>query len=128
MGNYRDAREAAYVVGLYRKDPINTIREVQSRGEIDSFPEDLYNLPEGLAYEKAVQILNSQKANKKVKVSVVSKADPATTIAFGNLIDFFKREDYVPIAKSLGGMGSFETAIKGMTILDFSKKFDVPLI
>lgn len=128
LGNYRDAREAAYVVGLYRKDPISTIREVQSKGEIDSFPEDLYNLPEGLAYEKAVQILNSQRANKKIKVSVASKADPATTTASGNLYDFFKREQVVTIAKSFGGAEAFQTAIKGMSVLDFAKKFDVPLI
>jgi len=128
LGNYRDAREAAYVVGRYRKDPVNTIREVQSNGEINNFPEDLYNLPEGLAYEKAVEILNSQKASRKVKAPEASKTDPSTIVASGHLYDFFKREQVVTIAKSFGGAEAFQTAIKGMSILDFAKKFDLALI
>lgn len=60
LGSYADAREAAYVVGKYHQDPINTLRYINSNGVWDNFPADLYNLPEGLAFDKAVALLNSR--------------------------------------------------------------------
>lgn len=124
LGSYSDAREAAYVVGMYRKDPIGTIRQVQQYGEIDTFPADLYNLPPGLAYEDAVAILNERKVKSK-KSTVTIKADPSDVQAAGNLYNYFSREQIVPIAKSLGGAEPFQEAIKGLTVKGFAEKFDL---
>jgi hypothetical protein len=127
LGSYRDAREAAYVVGRYRKYPVETIREIQSHGNATSFPEDLYSLPPGLAYEDAVEILNTRKKSAKICKTFVPKADMSTVPAAGNLYDYFSRDQIVTIAKNLGGPDAFQGAIKGLSVLDFAKKFDLSL-
>jgi hypothetical protein len=125
LGSYRDAREAAYVVGRYRKYPVETIREIQSHGNATSFPDDLYSLPPGLAYEDAVEILNARKKATKSCNSVQTKLDVSSVPATGNLYDYFSRDQIVTIAKSLGGPDAFQGAIKGLSVLDFAKKFDL---
>lgn len=95
MGNYSDAREAAYVVGMYRKDPVNTIQYFQSNDSWDTFPEDLYNLPVGLEYDEAVKILtakskNSVKSPRKSKVVSTS----LSSIAFRPVKDAFYDAGY----------------------------------
>lgn len=119
LGHYADAREAAYVIGMYRKDPINTINYVQSNGQWDHFPEDLYDLPEGLSYTKALEILGIAKDERKLKKSKVSVKDTSVT-ASGNIYDFFTRDQIIPIAKALGGPEQFQAAISGKSIADFA--------
>lgn len=125
LGSYSDAREAAYVVGLYRKNPVDTIRRVQQYGAIDVFPEDLYQLPPGLSYDDAVTILKNRKI--KSKVNSVVKQDPATVVAKGNLYNYFSRDQIVSIARSMGGAEPFQVAITGLTIKEFAEKFDLKL-
>jgi hypothetical protein len=126
IGSYKDAREAAYVVGMYRKDPIATITKFQSNGNFTDFPEDLYSLPVGLEYEAAVAILNANKTAKKNKVQTVVKDTKVP--AAGNLYDFFERAQVVDIAKKLGGAEQFQSAIKGLTIEQFADKFELTTV
>lgn len=123
LGNYEDAREAAYVIGRYHQDPIATIRTVQQYGEIDTFPSDLYNLPVGLGYAAAVSLIKQRKL--KVKVAAQPVVDPTTTPATGNVFNFFSKEQVIPVAKKLGGPEQFQAAIKGLTISEFAKKFNL---
>lgn len=83
LGSYADAREAAYVVGRYHQDPIGTIQYVNANGAWDNFPSDLYNLPEGLAFDKAVELLNarlaktSKSTSKRIKKIISMDNRPA---------------------------------------------------
>jgi hypothetical protein len=124
LGSYRDAREAAYVVGLYRKDPIRTITAYQVEGSFTDFPEDLYTLPIGLEYEAAVAILSAKKSSKRVNEDIKDIEVPAS----GNLYDFFQRTQVVEIAKQLGGAEAFQSAIKGLTIGQFASKFNLTIV
>jgi hypothetical protein len=118
LGAYSDAREAAYVIGRYRKDPISTILTVQSNGAWDEFPSDLYDLPEGLAYEKAVEILETARRKRKIKTTVIAK--DITVQASGNLYNFFKHEQILTVAKAKGGPVAFQAYLVGKTIADFA--------
>lgn len=124
LGSYRDAREAAYVVGMYRKDPVGTITKYQTCGSFTDFPEELYTLPAGLEYEAAVAILNARKTAKKVIEQIKDTGVPAS----GNLYDFFERAQIVEIAKNLGGAEGFQAAIKGLTIGQFASKFNLTIV
>ena len=123
-GAYSDAREAAYVVAKFREDPVAVESSIINNGAWTNFPADLYSLPEGLAFEKAIEILNSSLAQKKSKKPVVVQLDPSV-IARGNLHDFFKRDQLVPISQRLGGAEKFQAAIEGLTISQFAKKFEL---
>lgn len=125
LGHYADAREAAYVIGQYRKDPVATIRYVQNNGAWDKFPHDLYSLPEGLAYEAAVEILETARRNRKVKKEVVVKN--VNVPASGNLYDFFKREQIVAIAKAMGGAEAFQAYLKDKTVAQFAADNSLPV-
>jgi hypothetical protein len=120
LGHYADAREAAYVIGQYRKDPVATIRYVQSNGNWDKFPADLYDLPEGLAHELAIEILKTERAARKITGVVVKDT---SVQAAGNLYDFFSRDVIVPIAKSMGGAEAFQNSLKGKSIAQFASEF-----
>jgi hypothetical protein len=123
LGSYSDAREAAYVVGMYRKDPVATIRHIQQYGSVDVFPQDLYQLPPGLSYNDAVILLKNRKVKSKSKTKIIQKADPSTVPAKGNLYTYFTREQIVPIAKQAGGPEAFQFSLVGLTVKDFAEKF-----
>jgi len=125
LGHYADAREAAYVVGMYRKNPIETITYVQSNGQWDYFPEDLYDLPEGLPYEKAIEIAKAAQSVSKAKKSAVVK--DSSVPAIGNLYDFFSRDVIVPISKSMGGAEAFQISLKGKSIAQFASEFNLAI-
>jgi hypothetical protein len=128
LGYYSDAREAAYVIGRYRKDPVSIIRHVQSNGSWDQFPEDLYSLPSGLSYEEAIEMLSLKKSNKtsgNLK-STPSKKD-TSVMASGNLYDFFSREVIVGIAKAMGGAEMFQSYLKDKTIAQFAQENSLPV-
>jgi hypothetical protein len=61
-GSYADAREAAYVVGLFKQDPVATDRAVHARSIV--FPKELYDLPEGLAMLDAIAMLEVSKKDQ----------------------------------------------------------------
>jgi hypothetical protein len=120
-GSYADAREAAYVVGRFKQDPVGTERLIQSHGPIDKFPADLYNLPVVMSTANAIKHLNNVKIKSKLKV--VEKADPATVPAKGNLYIYFSRDQIVPIAKQAGGPEAFQASLAGLTVKGFAEKF-----
>lgn len=122
-GSYADAREAAYVVALFKQDPVEIDNEIAHHGVYTKFPEELYDLPEGLAFSKAVDILNAKKRQVKVKISVESK-DP-TVSAAGNLYKFFPRDVIVSIARKFGGPEAFQSSLVGKSITDFSSEHNL---
>jgi hypothetical protein len=117
-GSYADAREAAYVVALFKQDPVEIDNEIARNGVYTKFPEELYDLPEGLAFSKAVDILNAKKRQVKVKITVESK-DP-TVSAAGNLYKFFPRDVIVSIARTFGGPDKFQASLKDKTVEQFA--------
>lgn len=125
-GSYSDAREAAYVVGMFKKDPVGTERLIHASGPVDKFPADLYDLPEGLSHEKAIEILKVSRDNKVKKSSTVSVVKNTDSPAAGNLYDFFSRDDVVAVAKTLGGGAALQESIKGITIAEFADRYQIP--
>lgn len=125
-GAYSDAREAAYVVGRFKQDPVGTERLIQSSGAINKFPADLYDLPEGLEYEKAVEILKVAREKKKVRKEVKVTKDKSMPAA-GNLYSFFSRDSIVDIVKSVGSPEKFQASISGLTIEQFANKFNLSI-
>jgi hypothetical protein len=121
-GSYADAREAAYVVARFRQDPIATEHELTQQGQWCNFPADLYQLPEGLAHTKAVELLNSQLAARKIKQPQKIQKD-VDQPAQNNLYSWFKRDDIVRIARAQGGAEQFQNRIKSMTIKQFADEF-----
>lgn len=68
-GCYSDAREAAYVVGQFRRDPVATETLLdQNGGTWSDFPADLYQLPVYCTAEQARHTL-SQIAPKKARAA-----------------------------------------------------------
>ena len=120
-GSYADAREAAYVVGCFKQDPVGTERLIQSHGPFDKFPADLYNLPVVMSTANAIKHLNNVKIKSKIKVPV--KADPDSVIARGNLYSYFSRDQIVSIAKQAGGPEAFQASLDGLTVKGFAEKF-----
>jgi hypothetical protein len=110
-GSYADAREAAYVVGLFKQDPVATERLIQSHGPIDKFPKDLYNLPVILSTQKAIQHLN----NAKIKSKQPPKPDATVTVAKGNLVKFYTIASIKEAAKKAGGPEAFQASLEGKT-------------
>lgn len=122
-GAYADAREAAYVVGMFHADPVGTERLIKSSGPVDKFPKDLYDLPVGLTNEAAVEILNTKKALKK-KATVAVKLD-AGIPAQGNLSKFYTIDSIRAAAKKCGGPEQFQVALKGINVVEAAVKFDL---
>jgi hypothetical protein len=122
-GSYADAREAAYVVGMFHADPVGTERLIKSSGPVDQFPKDLYDLPVGLTNEAAVEILNTKKALKK-KTTVTVKLDAGVPAA-GNLGRVYTIESIRAAAKKCGGPEQFQTALKGVNVVEAAVKFNL---
>jgi len=110
-GSYADAREAAYVVGLFKHDPVGTERLIQSHGPIDKFPVDLYNLPVVMSTANAIKHLN----NAKIKSKQPAKPDATVTVAKGNLIKFYTLASIKEAAKNVGGPEKFQASLEGKT-------------
>lgn len=123
-GSYADAREAAYVVGMFHADPVGTERLIQSHGPIDKFPKDLYDLPVGLTNEAAVEILNNKKLKKKKSTTVTIKLD-ASIPASGNLSHVYTIESIRAAAKKCGGPEQFQAALKGVNVVEAAVKFNL---
>lgn len=124
-GSYADAREAAYVVGMFHADPVGTERLIHSHGPIDKFPADLYELPVGLTNEAAVEILNTKKALKK-KTTVTVKLDRALPAA-GNLGRFYTTDSIRSAAKKAGGPEQFQAILKGINVIEAAVKFNLTI-
>lgn len=122
-GSYADAREASYVVGMFHADPVGTERLIHSHGPIDKFPTDLYNLPEGLTNEAAVEILNNKKLKKK-KTTVTVKMD-TNVPAKGNLSRIYTIKSIRVAAKNTGGPEQFQVALEGLNVVEAAVKFNL---
>ena len=57
----------------------------------------------------------------KVTVKILDRSVPAAN----NLADHFDRDIYVAIARSLGGAQAFQDAIRGLSVEQFSEKFQI---
>jgi hypothetical protein len=71
-GSYSDAREAAYVVGMFRNDPIETDKFIGEHGRVTDFPPDLYSLPVFMSFDDAKILLNENRVKtegKRIKKS-----------------------------------------------------------
>ncbi len=68
LGVYADAREAAYVVGLYENDPEEILKVLYHNGSIEvDFPQELYKLPVFIALDEVKKLINEVKEKKKTK-------------------------------------------------------------
>lgn len=66
LGVYADAREAAYVVGLYENEPEETLKELYHNGSIEvDFPLEIYKLPVFIALDEVKKLINDFKEKKK---------------------------------------------------------------
>lgn len=119
-GSYADAREAAYVVSLFKQNPVDIDNEIDRNGVYTNFPEELYNLPEGLEFSAAVDILNAKKRN--VKVKIVTEVKDTGVQASGNLYKFFARDIIVSIAKTMGGADKFQKSLTNKTVEQFAQE------
>ena len=117
LGHYSDAREAAYVIGLYHKNPLTTLQQFNKSGEFTVFPADLYDQPEGMTLKQAGIAIREAKLK--------SKPLDRTVLAKGNLYDHFNRDDIVTIATELGGAENFQQYITGLTIEQFATEFNL---
>lgn len=72
-GAYSDAREAAYVVGLFKQDMVGTDQYIANNGGITDFPADLYDLPVFLNVDDAKKLLQIDMENKKDNSSTPKK-------------------------------------------------------
>ena len=120
-GSYADAREAAYVVGLFKQDPVATERRIQSHGAIDQFPADLYNLPVIMSTATAIQHLN----NAKIKSKQPARPDPAVTVARGNLMKFYTVASVKAAAIKAGGAEAFQASLEGLTAAEAAEKHNL---
>lgn len=65
LGQYSDSREAAYVVGLYKNDPVAILTELAETNQIDvEFPAELYSLPEFITVDEAIKKIQEAKPVK----------------------------------------------------------------
>lgn len=66
LGVYEDAREAAYVSAMYRKNPEDVLIELYHNGSISvQFPAELYGIPVGLSKEDAQKLIQEERIAKK---------------------------------------------------------------
>ena len=66
-GAYADAREAAYVVGLFKQDMVGVDQLIGEYGNITDFPPDLYDLPVFLNVDDAKTLLQLDREMTKTK-------------------------------------------------------------
>jgi hypothetical protein len=80
-GSYADAREAAYVVALFKQDPVGTETIlVDCNYQFDNFPADLYQLPVVVTAHQANNILaqarvTSSNTVNKTKIASTAKVN-----------------------------------------------------
>ena len=72
-GAYADAREAAYVVGLFKQDMVGVDQLIGEHGNITNFPDDLYDLPIFLNVDDAKKLLQLDREMGKTPKLVVKK-------------------------------------------------------
>lgn len=68
-GAYSDAREAAYVVGLFKQDMVAIDKLIGDYGNITDFPDDVYELPVFLNVDDAKKLLQLDSQINKAKQS-----------------------------------------------------------
>jgi len=119
LGHYADPREAAYVVGLYKDDPENTLRYFQQYNTYVDFPMDLYDLPLTYSIEDARRDNSLYRATKKKQRKIDNKP------VDGNVSVLTKRYGK-KIFLECAELTSKEEIIndrKTLTILEFEEKY-----
>jgi hypothetical protein len=83
-GYYADAREAAYVVGRFKIDPVGTEDRIYEQGGAwQDFPADLYSLPVTLTAAEAIAIIKEQSVACKHRKKVSTEK---STLNFGEIL------------------------------------------
>lgn len=120
-GRDDDAREAAYVVGRFRADPIGMDQLIGTQGTYTDFPGDLYNLPVITTAEVACSYIAESK-NKTVKTAAKikkpAKAGKACEV-FWNLYNRNVMQDLV----ARFGRSIVEDSFKVLTMSEFEARF-----
>jgi hypothetical protein len=119
-GCYADAREAAYVVGLFRDDPVGIDQLIGQKGAWDQFPADLYDLPVVTSADDARKLL-SETATKK-KSGTVRKL-PAKQLSTSE--QFWQKYDraYMQQLVNRFSRDTVEHSLKNLTLLEFEARF-----
>lgn len=120
LGHYADAREAAYVVGLYNANPVDTLKRFNAYGAFDSFPADLYDLPVNVmpVFQRDEQPNPERKTRAK---TVVNYNVPAKN----NLIKFFDYSIILSVVELFDSVNDFQDYLTGLTIEQFANEFNL---
>lgn len=94
LGTFADSREAAYVVGLYKNDPENVLKELYHNKKIEAnFPPSLYDIPEYFTKEQAQTLIKdtlaqktTQGSSKPIKMHITSAMEVARNYTKGKKI------------------------------------------
>jgi len=133
LGHYADSREAAYVTGLYKADPEGILRELMTNGhnglEVD-FPAELYDLPEFLTKEEALNLNIEYKERKasgrksgKVTVGKIIRTDDRSVQANRKVLAEAHGTDVYIKLSSTFGREVVQTAIDNLTVNEFELRF-----
>lgn len=121
LGHYADAREAAYVIGLYNADPVNTVKQFNKFGSFDTFPADLYNLPVNPMPAITSEDKPKLESKKRAKIVEVNYDVPAKN----NLAKFFERPIILSIVELFDSVADFQDYLTGLTIKQFANEFQI---
>ena len=122
LGHYADAREAAYVIGLYNADPVNTVKQFNKFGSFDTFPADLYNLPVNPMPAITSEDKPKLESKKRAKIVEVNYDVPAQN----NLIKFFERPIILSVVELFDSVADFQKHLTGFTIQQFATEYGLP--
>lgn len=121
-GIYEDAREAAYVVALFKEDPIHMDQMIGEMGTWDRFPADLYGLPVITSADDARAILTEAKDAKPArKTTKLKDVDlPANE-------GFWKKhsKDVMDQLLKKHGRSAVQQAIRHLTLREFEELFEI---
>jgi hypothetical protein len=119
-GCYADAREAAYVVGLFREDPVKIDQLIGQHGAWDQFPADLYDLPIVASADDARRFLAETTAKKKaVSIRKLPTKKLSTPEAFWQKYD----RTYMQLLIDKFGRNMVEHSLKNLTLSEFEARF-----
>jgi hypothetical protein len=118
LGYYDDARKAAYVIGLYRANPVKTLKQYRLHGAFKSFPTDLFALPVPSA---EVLAQPSKGRAKRINPVIVDYDVPAKN----NLNKFFDYPLILSIVELFDSVNEFQDYLTGLTIKQFANEFQI---
>jgi hypothetical protein len=97
-GSYQDAREAAYVVSLFKMDPVSVDNYIHLNGVWDNFPSDLYDLPVFISHDEVLEVIQTSRATQKTvvrrpKIASVKTDDRMISKHSGLWADLYNKYD-----------------------------------